>query len=169
MHSGSLKRTSLAAAALGATVAFVLPVSADAPISGPAQQYDNFGPNEVTIRDRKSGLRWTRPRSNEPYPVRKLADAKTYCAGLQPVGENRLPSLKELLSLVDEEPHAEYVDTRNQPRYIDRNAFLRTPDKAFWTSSEFPDGSATYTVDFRTGRVDKTSSISEELGVFCVR
>lgn len=168
MHPGPLKRASVAGRVLVAAIVFVLPVAADAPISGAERQYDVFGPTDVTITDRFTGLKWSRPKQGASYPVETKALAETRCAA----ASSRLPTVKELLTLVDEEPHAEYVqeNLRNEPRYIDGRAFRGTPpDFAFWTSTKPAVGSGTFTVDFATGLVDKATGPSDPRAVLCVK
>ena len=61
------------------------------------------------ITDRFTKLAWDRP--SDPYPAKMtFAAAKAYCQGL--AGPMRLPSLKELLTLVDEEPHSDTTRSR---------------------------------------------------------
>lgn len=144
---------------LGIIVA--LPVSADAPPG----QYQKFSSQDRRIRDLKTGLVWE--RSVSPAPV-KYANA-TCAPGL------RLPTLKELLTLVDEEPHLDYDDKllKNVSKMIDAAAFgAETPvDAPYWTSST--DGAArAWTVNFETGAVnsDPTSDPSSATAyVRCVR
>lgn len=168
MHSGPLKRVSVATCALVAAVMVVLPVAADAPISGPDRQYEPFVRSDVTITDRFTKLRWSRPKEGQDYPVLKLlgADgAAAFCAALQ---SSRLPTLKELLTLVDEEPHPEYIVDRYETRYIDKRAFEGTPSgQPFWTSSKANGG--TYAVDFSTGMVDNVKGPNDARAVICVK
>jgi hypothetical protein len=126
-------------------LAIAMPVSADAPIEGPDKQYENFTASDKEIEDRFTLLVWERPSA--PYPATKtLVEAIVYCAN----GGRRLPTLKELLTLVDEEPHLEYEVTQNTPRMIDSRAFPKTPAEAFWTSSQRLSG-AYVTVNFKDG------------------
>jgi hypothetical protein len=125
----------------GVVLALVIvsPVLADAP----SDQYDFFSAETVKIKDRKTSLEWDRFVSG---PVR-FDDAS--CGP-----GTRLPTMKELLTLVDEEPHYKYdeVQLKNVPKMIDQFAFgAQTPiDKAYWTSSLDPGGQV-WTVDFQTG------------------
>jgi hypothetical protein len=60
--------------------------------------------------------------------------------------------VKELLTLVDEEPHTEYDGTQTTQRMIDPRAFYGTPSDPFWTSSLVPGPQGGYaTVEFVTG------------------
>jgi len=60
--------------------------------------------------------------------------------------------MKELLTLVDEQPHEEYENATLVPKAIDANAFPQTPSVLFWSGS--PDAAAptkAWAVDFKTG------------------
>jgi hypothetical protein len=82
-------------------------------------------------RDVATGLRWERAPTTEPLTFEA---ARTYCKGLRIGGDEhwRVPTLGELLTLVDE--HA------SSPM-IDRAAFPGTVPDAFWSSSTFANGS----------------------------
>jgi hypothetical protein len=135
-------RLALRGLVLGAVVA--LPVSADAPPG----QYENFSSQDRRIRDRKTGLVWERSVSVAPVP---------YVNATCPLGL-RLPSLKELLTLVDEEPHLDYDSKllKNVAKMVDSAAFgEETPvDVPYWTSSG--DGAKVWTVDLGTGETAAT-------------
>lgn len=164
MHQGSMTRLRLTLRVALVAVAVALPVSADAPIGGSDQQYENFDWRNKVITDRFTKLAWDRP--SDPYPaVMNFVDAKAYC---QARGGMRLPSLKELLTLVDEEPHDQYDEAKKQnvARYIDRAAFPKTPAEEFWTSS-MKDSGRMWTVDFGTGKTEN-APIGQELRVRCV-
>ena len=138
----------LRAALFSATLAFALPVSADAPTSGPDRQYESFTEADREIIDHFTRLRWERPNAlGAPYP-----SAMTYAAALQfcANGGRRLPSMKELLTIIDEDPHFEYDATAVTQRMIDRQAFSGTPPEEFWTSSLEPSGRRV-TVHFGNG------------------
>jgi hypothetical protein len=155
------KQTGVAVRVVFVGFAFALPVSADAPIG----QYENFDSYNRYITDHYTKLVWERPVL--PYPAAvKLSEAQAHCAQL---GAYRLPSLKELLTLVDEEPHPEYEESegRNVPRYIDRSAFPKTPAEPFWTSS-MKDASYAWTVNFETGETDPVFVANTTARVRCV-
>jgi hypothetical protein len=66
----------------------------------------------------------------------------------------RLPSYKELMTIVDETPHVEYDTSSGQlvTKWIDGDAFpaaLVAP--AYWTSSVAPGAASAYSVDFHSG------------------
>ncbi len=89
----------------------------------------NAPPNHYEIKngivtDTKSLLLWEQVVSSPTYTH---AAAQAYCSSLNLDGGGwRLPSMKELLTIVDE--------TRSYPA-IDTAAFPSTPPEQFWTSS----------------------------------
>jgi Protein of unknown function (DUF1566) len=111
-----------------AVIAVVLPTSAGA--NAPAGQYvvTAGGTGNGTVYDTKSKLTWQQTVSSTTYYT--WAAAKTYCAG---VGASlggtgwRLPTLKELQSLVDY--------SQSTAPMIDPNAFPSTPASSFWSAS----------------------------------
>ncbi len=85
------------------------------------------------------------------------ASAKTYCSG----ASYRLPTLKELLSLVD---HAVTSGAT-----INQTAFPGTPAETFWTSSQSATSSTTaWTVGFGNGSTNYLD-LGQSLWVRCVR
>jgi hypothetical protein len=126
------------------------PALADAP-KGPNGQYENFVYEDQQIKDRWTKLRWRRRVTG----LVTHAVATTNCANLG--NGHRLPTVKELLTLVDEEPNREYdtVKLQNVNKYIDDEVFPETPTNApFWTSSIKPGTTRAYTVDFATGEAN---------------
>jgi hypothetical protein len=140
-----MKRALLSLGALLCVVALAAPVRAVAPVD----QYDKFNSQTATIADLKTGLEWDR-YDRDTYP--SLVGFDTARQACENAGK-RLPTLKELLTIVDESPYYRYVEDHNETRYIDPNAFPFSPSEAFWTSSLFG-GSKVYTVDFVEGMVD---------------
>jgi hypothetical protein len=120
-------------------LALASPVLADAP----RDQYEFFSAETPKIKDRKTKLEWDR------FVSGPVSFAAASCGP-----GTRLPTLKELLTLVDEEPHYEYDEAklRNVPKMIDQAAFgAQTPtDYPYWTSS-FKSQEEVWTVDFGTG------------------
>ena len=135
----------------------VAPVFADAP----ADQYVPYVRTFTEITDAKTGLVWRRAVLPQRFTFSDASSTPVSCKNdlMQPY--RGLPTMKELLTLVDEEPHNEYENGTLVPKAIDRNAFPGTPAAEFWTASEFaPDTSKAWVVDFKTGvarAVDKTS------------
>jgi len=81
-----------------------------------------------TVRDVGTGLVWQRSVPDRTFD---LEGARTSCSQLTLGGESgwRLPSMTELLTLIDEGAAAAPL--------IDATAFPNTPSEAFWTSSDF--------------------------------
>jgi hypothetical protein len=114
-------------------------VRADAPIG----QYKPYLSTQSTIQDEKTFLQWERATSPTPQ---RLSQARC------PAGA-RFPSVRELATLVDNEPAIAY-DEKGAPQfvYIDANAFPSTPRAAFWTSTATPEGKV-FVVDFGNGEI----------------
>jgi len=151
-------RSRLLLRAFVVSMLLVVPVSAEAP----AGQYGPFIGQDRRIEDLKTKLIWE--RSVTPAPV-DFETAETACTG-----GTRLPTLKELLTLVDEEPHDDYDLTKNSvvEKFIDEQAFGdETPiDKAYWTSSK-QSANRAWTVDFGTGETF-AESLDASFYVRCV-
>lgn len=81
-----------------------------------------------TVRDLGTGLVWQR---STPDRIFDLAGARAYCGALTLAGQDgwRLPSMTELLTLIDEGAAVAPM--------IDTTAFPNTPGEAFWTTSDF--------------------------------
>lgn len=128
-----------------AALLVAVPALADTPAEhAPSDQYDPFDKNSVAIVDRKTKIRWQRATSSQtPYLVAP-------CPGSQ-----RLPTVKELLTIVDEEPHLEYEFGKNQVKLIDPYAFPSTPiDAPYWTQTPGSDPvTQVLGVDFTTGMI----------------
>ncbi len=84
----------------------------------------------ATVRDVATGLTWQRAVPSGQY---KFDAARAYCAGLALGGKTgwRVPTLTELLTLIDERAGAPMID---------RAAFPGTPGEQFWTSTNFSGG-----------------------------
>lgn len=139
-----------------AILVFAAPTFADAPRGEPFDpgppQYDAFEDSSTFITDLQTKLVWDRDRILKD---RDYAIAKTHCDAVFP-GVGRMPTVKELLTLVDETPSRVYDTEFNPPfvnKYIDQNAFADTPTKRpYWTSTE--QGDMAWTVDFATGKTE---------------
>ncbi len=148
-------------------LAIALPAMADAPKSPP--QYQPFSGEAVEISDIFTGLVWNR------RGVRKLSEAggQSYCNQTVFQGSGRVPTVKELLTLVDEAPHPQFAPTMTPPyvpKAVDQGAFpdASTPtDNPYWTSTSDPTGKY-WTVDFATGKTELRTA-TELLNVRCVR
>lgn len=151
---------------VAATSLVFLSVTASA--DAPPDQYDTFLKTTERIRDRYTVLRWDRfdivARSTTT-----LDDDEKFCQTrtTQLGGPGRLPTVKELLTLVDETPHDEVTGgTTVEARAIDRNAFPGTPVALPYVSTagagEF------WVVDFTTGTVSVVGQLPQPHYVRCV-
>jgi hypothetical protein len=115
----------------------------------PPGQYAAFNQADTVITDNKTLLNWQRTVTT----LSTFSGAVAACNGLSlggfPSGW-RLPSYKELLTLVDESPHMEYPTGAPVQIAIDGNAFPETPVTPFpgyyWTSSVDPNAAASLLV-----------------------
>jgi hypothetical protein len=130
--------------AVSATLA--LKVSADAP----STQYAPFNYTDPSIVDQQTHLAWDRRISS---PLTTSIQIETYC-----IAPSRLPTVKELLTLVDETPHLDYdqAQKKNVSVHIDRDAFpyslgYMSVDAPFCTQTRDPTTSFRFVVDFATG------------------
>jgi hypothetical protein len=98
----------------------------------PSDQYDFFDRESKTIFDKKTGLRWDR---EVPLTKKSFGAAKSYC---ETTFGGRLPTIKELLTILSEEPSTSYQGAAVVTQLIDPYAFPpeRTPVSApYWTST----------------------------------
>jgi hypothetical protein len=141
--------------------AVILPTPAAASAPGGRYVVTNGGTSNGTVYDTKTRLTWQQTISSISYT---WADAKTYCAG---VGSSlggtgwRLPTLKELQSLVDY--------SQKTPPMIDSTAFPGVPSAMFWSASPLAgDSSYAWYVGFYNGSSNGFVVSSAHL-VRCVR
>jgi hypothetical protein len=143
-----------------AIIAVTLPTSADA--NAPTGQYvvTAGGTGNGTVYDTKSKLTWQQTTPSTTYT---WANAKTYCTG---VGASlggtgwRLPTLKELQTIVDY--------SQSNPS-IDSTFFPSTPGSAFWSSSQMAGSSSlAWLVHFNLGD-SFNYDVSYTYAVRCVR
>ena len=126
--------------------------------SAPSNQYDFFTPSDDVIEDKHTGLVWQRSVVGSS----SHEDAATECSNFSVLeleadkGQWRLPTVKELLTLVDEEMYGTFENGEIVYRPIDRNAFPNTPTELFWTSThDFQDDGDIWMVDFSDGKTAK--------------
>ncbi|HEX7481307.1 MAG TPA: DUF1566 domain-containing protein [Polyangiales bacterium] len=98
-------------------------------------------PADGTVYDTRTKLTWQRESDIDTFT---LAAVQSYCAGLALAGGNwRLPTISELLSI---------VDVTNYRPAIDPNAFPGTPRAEFWSSSlSVSEPGNTWSVSFGEG------------------
>jgi hypothetical protein len=144
---------------LAATLVVAGVVRADAPVG----QYATFGQSDVCISDVKTQLTWLRTPLATTY---KFSDAAAQCANKGPGW--RVPSVNELETLVDENPHLEIQNGAPVSVAIDANAFPRTPaTDPYWTSSVVPGQTTAWAVNFQDGST-LTPPQSQDEQVRCV-
>lgn len=152
-------------AALPLLVALVLAVPARA--DAPSGQYESFAKDFPFILDVNTHLRWQR-FVDPQIKLQSIPPAQNYCGGLALGSGYRLPTVKELLTLVDEEPHSEFEQGASTQRYIDRNAFAGTPtDLRYLTLND--DGGNPWLVDFGTGTAEHQKGSAGTFYIRCVR
>jgi hypothetical protein len=135
----------------------------------PSDQYYFFNSSAGTITDNFTGLVWQRYASTAPVP---WASSFAVCASMSTSKVTwRVPSYKELLTLVDEVPHTEYENGALVSKAIDPNAFPGTAVDASYWSSSMPASQAgnanAFAVDFHTG-VPQLQDSLQNLYVRCV-
>lgn len=121
--------------------------SADAPAG-------RYTASAGVVYDTRTKLRW---RQTPPAGTFTWGDARNYCTGL---GAGwRLPSFKELTTIVDFSKASPAIDT---------TAFLGTQSAAYWSLTFVGETSSLWTVDFSTGGSKVVSSATASY-VRCVR
>lgn len=152
-----------AAAVLAGIVLFVVPAAADAP----REQYERFDGDSTTIRDFFTKLEWDRRGVLGNVTFAGAAGGCPTVASLENVG--RLPTVKELLTIIDEEPHEEYEFGAIVSKTIDDLAFKDTPaGLPYWTSTPAPGIGMFWTVSFQTGKMEPREQ-STKANARCVR
>jgi hypothetical protein len=149
-----MKRNLLPRAVLVA-ILLALPAAANAPRNPP--QYAQFLSDSATIKDNRTLLEWDRRSIMTVGASSSYGNGQTLCKTLPaflatpPKNGGRLPTIKELLTLLDEEPHNEYEFGAVVPKMIDQLAFDGTPvDLPYWSSSP-AEGGLFWTLDFKNG------------------
>lgn len=122
------------------------PVLADAPVG----HYEPFVRDTPTIRDSFTLLEWDRfaPRTKKLF-----GSANASCGA---PFNGRLPTVKELLTLVDEQPHKEYEFGATVEKAIDGTgggAFgsYTSVDAPYWTSTPTDVAGERWGVSFKDG------------------
>jgi hypothetical protein len=107
----------------------------------PPDSPSGFVTDASTVTDPATGLVWMR---NLPAGLFNLQDAKDFCKTHGPANHWRLPTYKELLSIVD---FSRVADTTKPA--VDTNAFPSIGSSGYWTTTEDAEFSPSkYTVRF---------------------
>ena len=117
-------------------------------------------PGDGTVHDNQTGLVWQQTLGDNPNGETWSA-AASYCSALGLSGGGwRVPSMKELQTLVDETVGSPSIDT---------TAFPNAPVSVFWTSSPLAGNpSVAWLVSFNDGST-VSSGVSSTFRVRCVR
>lgn len=117
------------------------PVLAGAPIG----QYKQFVKDDDTIEDNKTFLAWER------FALRQTKQFSAASVGCP--SNYRLPTVKELLTLVDETPHQEYEFGKTVTKMIDQDAFgsYTGEDAPYWSSTPTGVANEFWGVSFKDG------------------
>ncbi len=140
-----MKRKLLPRALLALVLFVVVPAAADAP----QDQYARFDSDSASIVDTFTKLEWDRKGV-----IKTTKDLAAFnCTQLGSLGNaGRLPTVKELLTILDEEPHQEYEFGKVVPKMIDALAFPDTPvDAPYWSSTPAPGTNMFWMVSFTDG------------------
>lgn len=135
---------------VGAALLVAWPALPDAPAG-------RYTIDAATVLDNETGLMWQRDVHGSTYT---WLDALSYCETLSLAGRSdwRLPTRKELHTIVDVSRHSPAIDA---------TAFPGTPSEGFWSSTPLG-GQLAWTVYFTTGQPSWTST-GNTYRVRCVR
>lgn len=156
---------------LPAVLLVTLPVAADAP-RGPTPenpnrepQYQAFVRDTPVINDNFTKLAWERFAARTS---RTFAAADTNCAG---AFAGRVPTVKELLTIVDEDPHQVYEFGKTVSKAIDQLAFgsYTGVDLPYWTSTPTGTPDEVWGVSFADGTMVRLNKTSGQAYARCVR
>jgi len=133
--------------------------------AAPADQYGFFKADTPEIQDDFTLLTWERwPDQSQ---TRNFDASVAYCVGKAGSGW-RLPTVKELLTIVDEETNGTFEGGEIVYRAIDRNAFPNTARANFWTASPHHTKPEVWVVNFETGLTGSRGK-TEQAYVRCVK
>ncbi len=118
--------------------ALIVFVTALASANAPGDQYDLFSSSQSFITDPHTKLEWQRYATPKWMKVDHLTAQSTCATATSSTGgKYRLPTVRELLTLVDEDLDNAWDPEAGAtvPTHIDPNAFPTTPSDVFWTMS----------------------------------
>src|SRR5262249_26458361 len=135
-----------------AGAAFFIAVASAAVITGASAPTGRYVISGGTVYDTKTLLTWQQTFSSSDMT---LANAMTYC-----VSPWRLPTMKELVTLVDPSATSPTIDT---------TAFPGAVQPWFWTSTPAAGSPGiVWTVEFAGGHVDNSGGAASMFRVRCV-
>jgi hypothetical protein len=138
--------------------------------NAPSDQYEQFDGSSATIKDTFTKLEWDRSRVAQNVD---LSAASFHCStvALPPTG--RVPTVKELLTILNEQPVARYEFGQNVPKMVSANAFAdSTPiNLPYWTQTPALGVGANmvWAVDFKTGKMTALDKTTGKANVRCVQ
>jgi hypothetical protein len=163
MRASSRHALRIALAAL-AGLFVALPATADAPEG----QYVAFVRNSPTIQDNYTKLEWERFFTRT---LKSGAQAEAQCVAFGSGG--RIPTIKELFTLLDEEPHSEYEFNKTVVKMIHQPAFGATTgvDAAYWSSTPAEGIDKVWGLSFADGKMVELDASSDAPSAYirCVR
>jgi hypothetical protein len=130
----------------------------------PRDQYETFTAQSDVVNDRFTGLTWDRRALSQGAEL-DYVSAEGACKP-----NARLPSVKELLSIVDERRHSEQIGNAEVSLSIDAAAFggIFATKGRFWTRTLASDNKASrFTVNIESGEA-RTLAPTELAKVRCV-
>lgn len=149
-------RPAAALGALGAVAASAFLAVSVGRAAAPVGRY--MVPGDGTVRDSMTGLVW---QQAAPALEMNLAAATTYCADLSlPGGPWRLPSVLELLTL---------IDLSGTGLKLDESIFSGSSMNDYLTAPPSGHLGAPWTVSFRHGYTTTLNSVDSPYAVRCVR
>jgi hypothetical protein len=138
-----------------ALVLSAAPVLADAPVG----QYEQFVRETGAVRDNFTKLEWERCSQGQPCGpgIAQTTRTKRTWGAAEAIAcssyGGRLPTVKELLTLVEEQPHAEYEFGKTVFKTIDQNAFgsYTAEDLPYWSGTPTGVVNERWGVSFKDG------------------
>lgn len=133
---------------------------------GAAAPVPRFSPSADgrSVLDHQTGLQWQRCARGQAWDgascegvAERLPAGQVQALSRQLQNGWRVPTVKELASLVQPGPASPVIDTQ---------AFPNTPDDSFWTSTVGPSLHEAYEVDFAAGTVANTSAGSRGVALY---
>lgn len=129
----------------------------------PAKQYKPYLSNDPFVQDDFTGLQWERDSS----PAKAIFAASA-CSTRNPrLNANfRLPTLRELATLLDNQPRKTIYEGASKDLHVDQSAFPRSNPDVYWTLTQAPSGDV-FVIDFSSGEI-RTMAPTATAFVRCV-
>lgn len=144
----------------------VLVVAAPAVANPPNDQYEPFAGEAPTVRDHYTGLEWERNVGKDLL----YSNASFYCSTVG-LSAGRIPTIKELETIFDEEAQVQYEFGKNVQKYIWENTFPQAAvDKPYWSQTPAngnPD--ERWGLDFSTGQMVRLKTATDVAYVRCMQ